>query len=112
MKALKALLVIELLLLTAYTGVVIQNQGFDLVSHFVGNITTMGWSGQFNLDFMVLLTLSGIWVSWRHGNSPLGVLLGVFTALGGSMVLCPYLLIEISKSQGNMKALLLGQRHS
>jgi len=26
----------------------------------------MQWPGQFNLDFMCMLLLAGLWVSWRH----------------------------------------------
>ncbi|MCQ8896834.1 hypothetical protein NQT62_10370 [Limnobacter humi] len=112
MKAFKAFLVIELLILSGYTVLVIQNQGLNLIPHVIDNVLAVSWSGQFNLDFMILLTIAGLWVSWRHGHSPLGMALGLLVTTGGSMVLCPYLLIAAGKAKGNLSTLFMGQQQS
>lgn len=109
MKLLKLFLIFELLALSFYTFFVIQNQGWNLAPHFVGALTAVTWQGQFNLDFLILLTLSGIWVSWRHGHNPAGLCLGFLTAIGGTMVLFPYLIVQINRSKGDLKTLLIGQ---
>jgi len=62
MAAFRALLVAMLVVLAAYTAVVISNHGWDLLSVFFGDMATMAWPGQFNLDFLFMLTLSAIWV--------------------------------------------------
>lgn len=110
MKLLKLFLVLELLGLGLYTFFVIQNQGWNLAHHFLSALTAVGWQGQFNLDFLILLTLAGIWVSWRQGHSGLGLCLGFLTAIGGTMVLFPYLLIQISRHKGDMQGILMGRR--
>jgi hypothetical protein len=50
----------------------------------------MTWSGQFNLDFMTFLGLSGIWVAWRHQFTGGAIALGVVAFFGGMMFLAPY----------------------
>jgi hypothetical protein len=56
----RAYLVIALASLTGYTLVVGMNHGWNLLPVFFSNMTEMGWSGQFNFDFMTFLGLSGI----------------------------------------------------
>ena len=108
MKMLRVYWVLQLLVLTAYTVPVIQDHGINLAPLFVGAIAEMTWYGQFNLDFFLLLTLAGIWVSWRQGHTLLGLTLGVLTSVGGCMVLCVYLLVAAKQAQGDAKKLLLG----
>jgi hypothetical protein len=67
---------------------------------------TYSWFGQFNLDFMFMLSLSALWVSWRHRFSATGLALGVVAFLGGILFLTVYLLIE-SRDQESLEALLL-----
>jgi hypothetical protein len=62
----RAYLVVILACLTGYTLVVGINHGWNLLPIFFSNIAEMSWSGQFNVDFMSFLGLSGIWVAWRH----------------------------------------------
>lgn len=112
MKWLKLFLVLELFALGLYTIFVIQNQGWNLIPHFAGALKDMSWQGQFNLDFLILLTLSGIWVSWRHAHNTVGLCLGFLTAIGGTMVLFPYLLLEISRCKGDVGALLMGRQRA
>ncbi len=98
-----------LIVLTGYTAVVVSNHGWGLLAVFFGDIATMGWSGQFNLDFLFMLTLSAIWVAWRHEFSTAGLALGALAFFGGAMFLTMYLLIVSWQVQGDMDELLLGR---
>lgn len=108
MTAFRVLLITMLVVLAGYTVVVGTNHGWDLLSVFFGEMSAMTWSGQFNLDFMFMLTLSGLWVAWRHGFSPAGLALGVLAVFGGAMFLTIYLLIVSRQAAGDMRVLLLG----
>jgi len=68
------------------------------------------YTDEFNLDFMMMLMLSALWVSWRHEFSALGLGLGVIAFFGGIGFLSIYLLIMIPRSNGDMAVLLLGER--
>ena len=109
MAAFRALLLAMLLVLAGYTAVVISNHGWNLLSVFFGNMTTMAWPGQFNLDFLFMLTLSAIWVAWRHKFSKCGIALGALAFFGGALFLTIYLLIAISQVHGDLNKLLLGR---
>ena len=109
MTAFRILLVIMIADLLSYTGVVGINHGWNLFPVFFGDMAAMTWAGQFNLDFMGFLTLSGLWLAWRHHFSPGGLALGVLGFFGGMSVLAPYLLFASYKANGDMKVLLLGK---
>ncbi|WP_259721065.1 hypothetical protein [Synechococcus sp. CS-1328] len=79
-----------------------------LLSLLIGDMAEVGWPGQFDLDFLCMLGLSGTWVAWRHHFSPAGLGLALLAAFGGSLFLSLYLLIESIRLEGNTKALLLG----
>ena len=98
MIAFRILLVIMISGLLGYTGIVGVNHGWNLFPVFFGDIAAMTWPGQFNLDFMCLLTFSGLWLA-----------LGVLTIFGGTMVLAPYLLIAGFKANGDIKEILMGK---
>lgn len=72
----------------------------------------MQWYGQFNLDFMFMLSLSGLWVAWRHQFSAIGIILGIIAVFGGALFLSAYLFIESFRVQGDMKALMLGHERA
>lgn len=107
--AFRALLLVMLVALAGYTAVVISSHGWGLLAVFFGDIATLTWPGQFNLDFLFLLTLSALWVAWRHEFSPAGLALGALAFLGGAMFLTIYLLIVSRKAGGDVRALLLGE---
>lgn len=109
MTAFRALLVVLWVVLVGYTAIVIANHGMGLLNVFFGDMAAMGWPGQFNLDFMSLLTLSGLWVAWRHQFSGPGLVLGVLAFLGGGLFLATYLLIVTAQSNGDVKEVLLGK---
>ena len=95
--------------LAAYTAVTIANHGWNLMPLFFGDMARMGRPGQFNLDFMGFLALSAIWTAWRHRFSATGLGLAVLAFFGGMMFLSIYLLIQIQRTGGNARALLLGE---
>lgn len=109
MSAFRIILAVFTIIIVIFTSIVIQNHGWNLFPAFFGDMLAMNWAGQFNLDFMCFLTLSGLWLAWRHHFSRLGIILGFIGFFGGIMFLAPYLFIMSLKSNGDMKALLLGQ---
>lgn len=108
MTYLRIFLVIFALVLTGYTAITVSQHGLNLLPVFFGDMARMGWPGQFNLDFMGYLALSGAWVAWRHGGRPAGLALGVCAFFGGMLFLSVYLLIESYRTRGDIAALLLG----
>ena len=110
MIAFRGLLALMLLVLGVYTGVVLFEYGPTLFQRFFGDMAAVNWAGQFNLDFMMMLMLSALWVSWRHEFSPLGLGLGVIAFFGGIGFLSVYLLIMIPRVNGDASTLLMGER--
>lgn len=110
MNLFRAYLVLVVLGLGAYTLVVGSHHGWHLLPVFFGDIAAMTWPGQFNLDFLGFLSLSGLWVAWRHHFTPAGLALGLVAVFGGMMFLAPYLLWASARSGGDAGVLLLGPR--
>lgn len=106
----RVFLVAFLLVLGAYTAVVIVNDGANLFPVFLGDMMAVNWSGQFNLDFMGFLMLSALWTAWRNNFSPQGLGLAVLAFFFGMAFLTIYLLVLASKTQGDARAMLLGSR--
>ncbi len=109
MVAFRGFLVAIFAVVAGYTFVVASNHGLNLLPVFFGDMATMAWPGQFNLDFMCMLLLSGLWVSWRHQFSAAGLALGLAAVLGGALFLSAYLLLTSVKVKGDVRALLLGE---
>ena len=112
MTAFRILLAAIFVAIAAYTLVVVSNYGINLLPVFFGDMAKMAWPGQFNLDFMCMLMLSGLWVSWRHRFSAAGIVLGLFAFFGGALFLSAYLLFESFRTGGDGKKLLLGPARS
>jgi len=108
MLPLRLILSLMLVAVLAYTGVVVSSHGLDLFSVFFVDMARMGWAGQFNLDFMCMLLLSGLWVGWRHEFSGGGIALGLLAVFGGALFLSAYLLVESVRARGDSRTLLLG----
>ncbi|MBK8452625.1 MAG: hypothetical protein WAQ53_11480 [Thiofilum sp.] len=108
----RVVLVLIFITLAGYTSVVISNYGMGLLPIFFGDMAKMQWPGQFNLDFMFMLSLSGLWVAWRHQFSAIGIILGIIAVFGGALFLSAYLFIESFRVQGDMKALMLGHERA
>ena len=109
MAAFRALLIVIFGTIAIYTGNVIAEHGMNLFQVFFGDMAEMGWPGQFNLDFLCLLLLSGLWTAWRNDFSPAGLGLAVVAFFGGAPFLTAYLLYLSLKTNGDMKEILLGE---
>lgn len=103
----RVLLVVILVAIAGYTVVVAANHGMNLLPVFFADMARMEWPGQFNLDFMCMLALSGLWVAWRHQFSPAGLGLGLGAFFGGALFLSAYLLVVTAKER-DVRVLLLG----
>jgi hypothetical protein len=112
MTAFRAALVLLWLAVAGYTGVVVAHHGIDLVSVFFSAIGALDWPGQFDLDFLGLLLLAGLWVAWRHEFSARGLGLGLLAAVGGILFMAAYLLVLSLQCKGSMKEVLLGARRA
>ena len=112
MTAFRVLLIAMCAILVGYTGVVISNHGMGLFNVFFGDMAAMGWPGQFNLDFMFMLTLSALWVAWRHQFSLAGLILGLLAYFGGSLFLTIYLCVLSGLTRGDVEKMLLGKRRA
>ena len=106
----RMLLALMFVAISGYTAVVVAHHGVELFPVFFGDMAKLMWPGQFNLDFMCLLLLSGLWVSYRHRFRSIGLLLGLGAFVGGVSFLSVYLLIESFRTRGDLRTLLLGQR--
>ena len=65
------------------------------------------WRAQFNIDFLLHLLLLAVWVFWREHSKLVGLVCAVLCVFGG-MFTFPYLLVAVSRSRGDARALLLG----
>jgi len=101
-------LVSFLAVLAIYTLVVAMEHGLGLFAIFFGDMASLNWPGQFNLDFFGFLLLSGIWVLWRNGFAPVAYPLALVAVLGGMGFLTIYLLFLISRSKGDIAHVILG----
>ena len=109
MTALRILLVAMFLTLLVFTVTAISHQGWNLMYFFFEDIIKMGWPGQFNLDFMFLLALSGLWVAWRHNFSGAGLALGLLAFFGGASFQTVYLFVASLQAKGDVRVVLLGK---
>jgi len=98
-----------LIAIAVYTSVTIANHGLNFLPTLIGDLAEMGWPGQFDLDFLSFLLLGTIWVAWRHQFSPAGIGLSLLVFPLGMLFLASYLLVQIGRSGGDMKVLLLGE---
>jgi len=95
-----------------YTMFVVAAHGLGLLPIFFGDIMTMGWPGQFNVDFFAFLSLGALWLMWRHHFSIGGILLGICVFAGGAPFVCTYLLMASAQAKGDVATLLLGARRA
>ena len=112
MRMFQLFLVAFLIALSVYTIRVISTDGLNLIAIFFGDISKMGWPGQFNFDFLGFLMISAVWTAWRNQFSPVGLGLASLAFFFGMGFLTIYLLFLTSKHSGDMKSVLLGQQVS
>lgn len=93
-----------------YTFFVYQSSGLNFLTTFLQNIQAINWSGQFNLDFLCYLLLSGFWVIWRNNFHKSSFLLAFLATIFGIMFLAPYLIWLIKKENGQLNQVLIGDK--
>ncbi len=109
MAAFRVFLAMIFLVVNVYTAFVVAQHGTNLFAVYFGDMALGGWAGQFNLDFMCMLMLSGLWVAWRHEFSAAGLSLAALAFLGGAPFLSAYLFIVTKRAKGDMRQVLLGK---
>ncbi len=95
-------------LIAVFTVAAVIDGGVNLFTPFLTPILAFDWQGQFNIDFMCYLALSGIWMAWRGGFTTGSIALGVLAPPLGILFFGPYLLYLIGKLNGDPRQLLLG----
>jgi hypothetical protein len=105
------LAIILWLVLAGYTAFVVTAHGLGLLPIFFGDIATLTWPGQFNLDFLFMLIISASWTVWRNGATIQGIGLGLIAFFFGSAFLLAYLPWLIWKHDADPRAVLLGDRN-
>ncbi len=103
----RAWCVVMFVALAVYTAPVLMAEP-NLFPAFFSAIQGGGWQGQFNLDFVFMLTLSGLYIAWRHRFTPVGLLLGVIAFNGGALFLSAYFFIQSFRCDGDVRRLLVG----
>lgn len=63
--------------------IAVSGHGLNLLPLVMGDLASGNWRGQFNLDFLVYLILSGLWVAWRGGFSGQSIALGFMASVLG-----------------------------
>ena len=97
--------------LALYTFPVVLEFGIIvLLPNFFGEIGKMNWQGQFNLDFLMFLLMSGFWIAWRNNFTPKGITLGVGGVFLGAPYLAAYLLYLSFQFGGDVEKVLVGER--
>lgn len=107
MTVLRYILFLILLIILPYTAVVIWLNGMNYFPVFFAPLGAFGWQGQFNIDFACYLTLSGLWIAWRHNFSSMGIIFGIISVGGGLIFFAIYLIIETRHVGMNIPDLLL-----
>jgi hypothetical protein len=107
---LKGLLIIQAMSVLIYTFFAFSNEGSGLFGVFLTNIASLNWNGQFNFDFSCYLLLSGIWIMWRNQFTSSSILVALVATIVGIIVFAPYLVYLIIKENGDLKAVLVGNR--
>jgi hypothetical protein len=106
----KILLVVQTVALLLYTFFAFEAEGANLFGVFIANIQSLTWSGQFNLDFLCYLTLSGLWIMWREKFNEKSIVTGIAAMILGIVFFAPYILWQLNKEKGDLKRLLIGDR--
>jgi hypothetical protein len=106
----KTLLLVQTIGLLAYTFIAFQKEGAGLFSVFLDNIKSLTWTGQFNLDFLCYLMLSGLWIMWKNNFSGKSILVGAFAMILGIVFFAPYLLWLLYKENGDLRRVLVGDK--
>lgn len=85
--------------------------GFDKAGDFFIGDMAHPWRAQFNTDFSFFLLLVAAWMIWSARNRALGTLCAILSVIGGGLFTFAYLLIASYRTDGDIRAILLG-RHA
>jgi hypothetical protein len=107
----RAALVIAWLALGWITLQAGQQLGFDKVGAIFFGDMAHPWRAQFNVDFSFHLLLAAVWMIWSASNRALGLLFGLLAVTGGAMFTLAYLFVQTFKTDGNIKAVILGRHY-
>lgn len=105
---LRSLFLIFLAVIAIYTTVVVLREGWGFIPAFLGDVSSLTWQGQFNLDFACYLALSALWIAWRGGFSGGAILLALVAAVAGMLFFAPLAMILLARSKGSLSRFLLG----
>ncbi|MGC1496501.1 MAG: hypothetical protein WA790_11895 [Sulfitobacter sp.] len=109
MTVLRSVLIVLFGTLALYTIAVVFRDGVGLFPIYFGDLFSVTWRGQFNLDFACYLILSALWLAWRSGFSTGGVVVALIASILGMVFFAPVVLVLIGRSKGDMRRLLLGE---
>ena len=112
MTAFRLYLAVIVLGVVGYTVPVIAQHGWGFLGVFFRAIVEGGWPGQFNMDFLGFLSLSALWLAWRHHFSPIGLALGMLGLFCGTPLLTTYLLLASFGARGDIRVVLLGSKRA
>lgn len=105
------LLFLQLTFILVFSLSAFQKQGPNLFQFFIENIVAMDWNGQFNIDFICYLMLSGFWIIWRSKFTIISIFIGSLAMVLGIIFFAPYLMYLLHKSDGNLKLMFLGEHY-
>lgn len=109
MPLLRVVVVVLSALLGIYTALAVSHEGANFFPKYIQDLLALGWSGQIGLDLACFTALSGLWIAWRHGFKPVGVVLGLIAVPCAWLFFGPYLLVATLQARGDWKTLLLGE---
>lgn len=108
MQLLRAFLLTAILAIVAVTIYATLSVGINFPAVFFGDLLTLDWRSQINTDLILHASLLAIWVAWREGATPKGIVLGLLCLLLGAVFGFPYLLVATYRAKGDPQRLLLG----
>lgn len=108
MISLRLFLLISTITIFLITIIAINNQGIFWPEVFFGDILSLDWRSQFNVDFLIHLLLLATWIIWREGNTIKGYIFGFLSIFMGGMFGFLYILFATYTAKGNPNLILLG----
>lgn len=84
------------------------NYGINWPAVAFQDLMALNWRSQFDTDFVIYLLLGAAWITWREGFTSKGFVCAFLSVFLGGMYMFPYLLIATYRTNGELKAMLLG----
>ena len=112
MTALRLFLLVSTVVIYLFTYLAIASHGINWPAVAVGDIVSLNWRSQFDIDFVIHLLLLASWISWREGFSLKGHFFGFLSIVMGGMFSFPYLIYATYLANGDPRGILLGNRRA